>query len=268
MRRILLLLAVLALAALGWCYAQAVSDPVVRRAVIALPDWPVGVPPVRVLLWSDLHLGNAATGQARLARIVEQANALRPDLIVIAGDFVGGEAREDAAEAAELLATLRDLRAPLGALAVLGNHDHWTDAAAVRRALEGAGVTVLANAAVRRGPLALGGLDDMVTGHAKFSPTFRATRRIDGARVILSHTPDVARFTPPDMPLLLAGHTHCGQIVLPLYGPLTQVSAPRYRCGLVREGGRTIVVTAGTGTSVLPLRLGAPPDMGLLTLGP
>lgn len=270
MRRVLLLLVVLALAGLGWCYAQARADPVVRRAAIAMPDWPAGARPVRVLLWSDLHLVNAATGPARLERIVARANALRPDLVLIAGDFVGGHERDDARAAAEALPALGRLRAPLGVVAVLGNHDHWTDAPLVRRALERAGVTVLANAAVRRGPLAVGGLDDMVTGHAEFRRTFRAARRVGGARLILSHTPDVAPFMPRDAPLLLAGHTHCGQIVLPVVGALATASryGERYRCGLKREGARAVVVTAGTGTSLLPLRFGAPPDLWLLTLGP
>ena len=76
----------------------------------------------------------------------------------------------------------------------------------------------------------------------------------------------------PDVPggwrgLVVAGHTHCGQIVLPLLGPPIAVAAPRYRCGIVREAGRTTIVTAGTGTSVLPFRLGAPPDWWLLTVG-
>lgn len=70
------------------------------------------------------------------------------------------------------------------------------------------------------------------------------------------------------MTLLLAGHTHCGQIVLPLYGPVAQVAAPRYRCGIVHERGNMIVVTAGLGTSTVPLRFGAPPDLWVLTLGP
>ena len=74
---------------------------------------------------------------------------------------------------------------------------------------------------------------------------------------------------PNYVSLLLAGHTHCGQIVLPFYGPLSSVSryGLRYNCGVIREDSKTLVVGAGLGTSVLPLRLGAVPDMWLLTLG-
>ncbi|MBO9621801.1 MAG: hypothetical protein J7500_03725 [Sphingomonas sp.] len=78
----------------------------------------------------------------------------------------------------------------------------------------------------------------------------------------------------PELParfgLVLAGHTHCGQIVLPLVGALASASrfGERYRCGIVREPGRITIVTSGLGASVLPLRYGAPPDWWMLTLGP
>lgn len=264
-----LALLIAALAVAAWSYRLALSDPVVRRATVALPGWPAGAQPVRVALASDIHLGNGVTDVARLARIVDRVNGLRPDLVLLAGDFIAGDRPEDAAAAPDL-AELGRLDAPLGVVAVPGNHEHWTDARRVRRVLEEAGVTVLANTAVRRGPLAVGGLDDMVTGHARFRRTAAAARRAGGARVILSHTPDAAPLMPDDMTLLLAGHTHCGQVVLPFWGPLAEMSrhGSRYRCGLVREGGRTVIVTAGTGTSAVPFRFGAPPDLWLLTLGP
>lgn len=264
--RLLLVLFLVGAAMLGWMHATARRDPAVRRAAVSLPNWPAGERPVRVLLWSDLHLGNRATDRARLDRLVAQANALRPDLVVLAGDHIAGHEPRDALVAPGLSA-LSGLRAPLGTVAVLGNHEYWTDASRVRRALEQANVTVLANGAVRRGPLAVGGIDDMVNRRDDLGRTAAAARAAGGAPVLVSHSPDIAARLPTDLPLLLAGHTHCGQIVLPLWGPPVEVSAPRYRCGLVREGGRLTVVTAGTGTSVLPLRFGAPPDWWLLTLG-
>lgn len=243
------------------------ADPVVRRATVRLPNWPAGARPVTVLLWSDLHLSDRATGPERLKRLAGLANALRPDLIVLAGDYIAGHEPEDAAVAPELRA-LRGLRAPFGVVAVMGNHDYWTDGRKVRRALEGAGVTMLANAAVRRGPLAVGGVDDMVNRRADVPATMAAVRRAGGAALLMSHSPDIAPRLPADAPLLFAGHTHCGQMLLPGYGPPVDVAARRYRCGAVREDGRLTIVTAGTGTSVLPMRLGAPPDWWLVTVGP
>lgn len=269
MRRVLILLSLAAVLGIVWCYAQASADPVTRRASIAMPDWPADSPPIRVLIWSDVHLGNRATGAGRLARLVDQANALRPDLVVLAGDYIAGHEREDARVAPGLSAFGR-LRAPLGVVAVLGNHEYWTDPVAVRRALEQAGVVVLANQSIRRGPVAVGGLDDLVNRRDDLPVTLAAIRRSGGAKLLVSHSPDIAPKLPRDVSLLVAGHTHCGQIVLPFYGPPVDVSrfGARYRCGIVREGGRTTVVAAGTGTSVVPLRFGAPPDWWLLTLGP
>ena len=88
LRRFLLLVVAFGLALLGWCYWTAIADPVVREADVALPDWPAGAPPVRALLMSDLHVAGPDMPPERLARIVEQANALRPDIVFIAGDFI------------------------------------------------------------------------------------------------------------------------------------------------------------------------------------
>ena len=150
----------------------------------------------------------------------------------------------------------------------MGNHDEWTDPALIRRALGQAGVTVLDNQAVRRGPLVIGGAGDAYTRHQDMPKLSAAMRGFEGGRLIVSHSPNLAPVLPADVPLLLAGHTHCGQIVLPLYGPVTEVASPRYRCGIVNEHGKTVVVTGGLGTSVVPLRFGAPPDLWLLSLGP
>lgn len=259
--------AILALA--GYSFAEARRDPVVREAAIVMPDWPTAAPPLRVVLLSDVHAGNAATTPARLGRVVAQINALRPDLILIAGDFLPGEAAIDAAAAGAALAPLKGLRARLGVVAVPGNHDHWTGLGAVRSALDAAGVTLLANQAAVRGPLAIAAVDDDHSRHARTAPTLAAARRLPGAKLVLTHSPDIAPLLPPDFPLLLAGHTHCGQAVIPFYGSLDPVSRydDRYRCGVIREGARTVIVTAGIGGS-LPLRLNAPPDLWLLTFGP
>lgn len=234
---------------------------------VRLPRWPAGAAPVTVLVCSDLHLGNRATDADRLARLVERANALRPDLVVLAGDHVAGHERADAAVAPGLAVLWRS-RAPLGTVAVMGNPGYWTDAPRVRAVLRRAGVTVLANAAVRRGPLAIGGVDAMVNRRADLRATAAALRAMEGAPLVVSHSPDLAPSLPAGLPVLVADHSHRGQIVLPGWGPLVAVTRARYRCGAVREGGRLTIVTAGTGTSVVPLRFGAPPDWWLLTLAP
>jgi len=268
---LLIVLSGLAFAGLAWGYATALRDPVVRQAHVGLPRWPAGAAPVRAVLMSDVHVGGPDMPPERLRRIVRQINGLRPDIVLIAGDFVSDKrsgTRRYPAEAAGR--PLREIRAPLGTFAVLGNHDHWRSEAGLKRALRNHGVTVLDNQSVSAGPLAIGGLDDAFTGHHDLRGTVRALRATPGAKLMLSHSPDPFPDLPGDMTLMVAGHTHCGQIAPPLMGPVTTFSkyGRRYACGMIREGGKTLVVSAGLGTSVLPLRIGAVPDLWLLELGP
>lgn len=268
MRRLVALLLFAAFALFAYGFGEATRDPVVHRAVIGLKHWPAGKPPVTVAFVSDIHAGNLVMTRARLSSMVDIVEAARPDLVVIAGDFVAGDGEAAARRAAPMLAALSRLHAPLGVVAVLGNHDHSTDAAMVRAALERAGVTVLDNAAVTRGPLAIAGVDDMVTDHDDEPAAVAAARALPGAPLMVSHAPNAIYRLPPDIRLVLAGHTHCGQLVLPLIGAPFNLAEPRYRCGLVRQGDQVTIVTAGLGTSVVPLRIGAPPDLWLIRLGP
>lgn len=267
----LLLASAAALLALAWMYAIATREPVVHRATLAMSDWPLGARPIRVALLSDIHVAGPDMPPERLSRIVEQVNRLRPDIILLAGDFVSDKRVATRRFAAgDGLAPLRRLSAPLGTWAVLGNHDHWRNAAESRRALQSANVRILDNDAATVGPLRLGGVDDDFTGNADVARTVLRMRAGPGSKLLLTHSPDVAPRVPPDVTLVVAGHTHCGQIRLPIAGALSYESnfGDRYGCGLVVEGLRRVVITAGLGTSVLPIRFGAPPDMWLLTLGP
>jgi predicted MPP superfamily phosphohydrolase len=270
-KRFLLVLAALLLLLLGWTYWSAIAEPTVRRATVALADYPAGQPPVRVALLADLHVQGPDMPPERLARIVGQVNAERPDLVLIAGDFVGDRALSTRQySTAESVAPLAGLRSRLGTIAVLGNHDYWRDGREARVALNRIGVRVLANQAVQAGPLAIGGLDDQITGRNRDNETYAAMRALPGARVLLSHSPDPFATLPPDIGLMLAAHTHCGQIRLPLWGPLRTDSAygERYACGFIEQNGRQLIVTAGLGASILPLRLGAAPDFWIVTIGP
>jgi predicted MPP superfamily phosphohydrolase len=270
-KRFLLILAALLLLLLGWCYWSAIVDPVVRRATVALPGYPAGQPGLKVALIADIHVQGPDMPPDRLGRIVEQVNAERPDLVLIAGDIIGDRTiSTHHYSTAESVAPLAGLRARLGTFAVLGNHEYWRDGREARDALTRIGVRVLANQAVQVGPLALGGLDDQVTGRNRDAQTYAAMRGLSGARVLLSHSPDPFATLPPDIGLMLAGHTHCGQIRLPLWGPISTASAygERYACGFVEENGRKLIVTGGLGTSMLPLRLMAHPDFWIVTIGP
>lgn len=256
--------------------SNARSDPVLKETEIEIADWPRRTPPLRMALLSDIHLGGPAMTTERLGRIVTQVNAGKPHLVLIAGDFVNGhDATGAAVRAARLSSPLSRLRAPLGVVAVLGNHDHWTAPASIRAALEAARITVLDNHASRRGPITLIGVGDAFSGHDRPAQAWSAARRLPGPRIVLTHSPDVASKLPLERSLVLAGHTHCGQVVLPVIGALVshgplqkgrRLYDPAFRCGVIRQAGRTIIVTGGLGGGTVPLRFGAPPDWWLLTL--
>ena len=250
---------------------SAASDPVVRRYHYRPAQWPAGAPPMRLVLLTDTHVSGPDTPPARLKRIVETINGLGPDLVLLGGDYVS--AKKIATRrygAAEAIRPLASLKASSGVIAVLGNHDHWDDGPAIERELARAGITVLDNTAVRKGPLAIGGVDDDFTGHAKLAAVAAKLASLGGVPILLTHSPDVFPEVPAGIGLVLAGHTHCGQIRLPVIGAPATMSryGQRFLCGVVADGERRLIVSAGVGTSILPLRLNAPPDLWVVEVGP
>lgn len=271
-RRWVALLALLGIGLIGKGYWNATRDPVVRTATVAATDWPEGQAPLRILLLSDTHVAGPDMPPARLARIVGELNALKPDLVLIAGDLVSEKRlATHIYTAAEVVAPLGKLKAPLGVVVSPGNHDHWFEPDALRAALETRGVRVLQNEAIKLGPLIVGGIDDDYSGHDDVPKTFAAMDRLGpGVPLILSHSPDVVPDLPHPVAAVFAGHTHCGQIRFPIVGALSYVSryGDRFACGDIRDGEQRVFVGAGLGTSILPLRFNTPPDVWLVTLGP
>ncbi|HOB13032.1 MAG TPA: metallophosphoesterase [Novosphingobium sp.] len=277
MRRLLKLaikaaaLAVLSVSALiAYGLVEAHSDPIRREADIIVPSFPAAQAPFRVALLSDIHFGNRAMQRERLEAIVAAINAAHPDLIVITGDFVNGHRGKLRTNPADLVEPLAGLQAPQGVIATPGNHDHWTDLAKIQAALERAGITVIANQAVQRGPLLILGIDDAYSGHADVAAALAATKGLSGVPVAITHSPDITPRLPAEIGTVLAGHTHCGQVVLPMIGSLAplfgyHVFDPHYQCGVVADAGRTVVVTAGLGSGSIPVRVGAPPDWWLIS---
>lgn len=265
------LLCLCALALLLICMAlSAASDPKVRTIRYAPDAWPISGKTERLVLLTDLHVSGPDMSPARLSSIVDTVNALKPDLVLLGGDFLSASKASTKTYAVpQSLEPLRNLRATGGVVAVMGNHDHWMDVAAVHRELSRARIEVLDNTAIRKGPLTVGGVDDAYTGHADLAATVRAMDRLGGVPILLSHSPDVFPATPSKIGLVLAGHTHCGQIALPLIGPLVTMSryGRRFACGVVSNGRQQMIVSAGVGTSILPFRLNAPPDIWVIEVG-
>ncbi len=246
--------------------------PVVERLVIESPALPAGTKPVTIALLADIHVAGPDMPPERLARIVTEVNGLRPDLVAIAGDLISEKrTATHRYSAAEVVAPLGRLSAPLGVVLVPGNHDHWSGwpalAAELARYRQ---ITVLRNQAAQAGPLVIGGVDDDFTHRADLPATAASMAGLIGARIVLTHSPDIFPQVPVDVDLVLAGHTHCGQIAWPWGGSPATMSdyGDLYACGVTRQHGKVLVTSAGLGTSLLPLRLFTHPEIWLIEIRP
>lgn len=261
----------LALGFIGWGYWGATRSPVVVPIDYQLKGLPPGTR-LRVLLISDTHRGRPDMPAARLDAIMAQANAIKPDLILLAGDYIGGKPTIGGKPHLEpAVRPLGKLHAPLGVFAVLGNHDngHWGPIVFAAQPSP----RLLVNRSVDIGPLVIAGVDSIEHGA-------NVTAALAGATpgkpvLLLRHEGDaLASVSPPkDLSVLaLAGHTHGGQIMLPLIGApsdwLLHDGAPLCRRGFCTLNGWPLYVSSGVGTSVVPLRIGVPPEMVLITLTP
>ena len=248
---------------------------VVREYNIAARHW--DGEPLRIAMISDTHVGGPHVTAARIGRVVERINALEPDLIVLLGDYEHGHVsydRSDQAfrdEVAAGLAAFGSLEAPCGVVSILGNHDWWYDGDVVRDELVGAGVTVLENASVAAScggqSFWIAGLADRITRDPDHNATMGAIPPGDNI-LLLSHHPDEFADLTRDISLVLAGHSHGGQVVFPLLGrPIVPSDyGQRFAYGHIEEDGRSMVVTSGIGESKLPLRFGVPPEIAVVTL--
>lgn len=260
--RVTLLLLFVGVALAAW----ALGEPavlVIEEATVTPAGW--DAPPLRVALLSDLHVGSPWNDLDRLQAIVERTNALSPDLVLLLGDYAindipGGHPLPEAA----WTAVLGGLEAKRGVYAVLGNHDWWNDEDTIRAAFEANGIPVLENRAVSLGKgVWLAGIGDSFTGHDRVKKALTGVPA--GASVLaMTHGPDV--FDDPALraDLLVAGHTHGGQVVFPFVG--APAVPEGYLRGPYTRGERHLWVTSGIGTSVLPVRFGVPPEIVILTV--
>ena len=244
-----------------------------RVQEVDLPlQWPYARP-LRVTLVSDLHVGAPYHGLSRLPSTVDRINATHPDLICFAGDFItlgvlGGHFTPPEPIARELAR----LKAPAGVFAVLGNHDRMFNAVRVRDALSRAGLRVLEDSAVAvptaSGKVWVAGVTDYLTGPAHVDAALAQVGDSITPVLLVTHNPDLFPRVPARVTLTLAGHTHGGQVRLPLIGSPIVPSryGQRYARGLVVENGRHLFVSTGIGTTDVPVRLGVPPTIFVLTL--
>jgi uncharacterized protein len=237
----------------------------VEHQPIVLRKLPKELDGFRIVQLSDVHHGPFSSTE-QIERAVQTANRLRPDIIALTGDYISRE-RHYAAPCAEMLGRLE---AKYGVYAVLGNHDHWTDAALITDLFRAEGITVLINQGVhfehRGASFWLAGVDDTMVGLEDI-PLALAGARKDEMKLLLAHNPIVLRRAArAGVDLVLSGHTHGGQVAL--RSDRSASGRPRRRLlkGLGRQGNTQIYVNRGLGTVILPVRYGCPPEVSLLEL--
>jgi len=255
-------------AALAWAGWIEPRRLVTVRRTLELPRWPASLDGTRLGVLSDIHAGAPHAGTAAIARAVERLNGAAPDVILLLGDFIDAHPLWGGRVTPEQIAReLAALRAPHGVLAVLGNHD-WKQAGdRMWRALADAGIEVLENRSVRAGDFHVAGLADLRCRRPDL-PSALAGVPPEAPVILLAHDPDVFPYVPDRVALTLSGHLHGGQVAIPVLRrpALPSRYGERYARGHVVEDARHLYVTSGLGTSGLPLRLLAPPEVVILEL--
>ncbi len=282
----LLLSIVVAVWLTGWAFWYEPDSLTVKNYNLKIPSLPNEFANFKIVAISDIHGGSNFVTEEKIRRVVELANAQNPDLIVLLGDYVSQtpfNRQQLKMPMANIADGLRGLQAKLGVYAVLGNHDDWYDNAVVRGELERIGYRVLENEAVviekDGAKIRLLGLKDGLQFKDWNDYSIQAKKALDkieptGRIIVLEHNPDaipafLSGFPPPnDLSLILAGHTHGGQVNLPFVGAPIVPADKKYTIGLLEESGVQIFVTPGIGTSIIPVRFRVPPEISVLTLAP
>ncbi len=215
----------------------------------------------RIAFLTDLHLKKH--GYKRLDKIVQMTNDAHPDLVLLGGDYANGHSADNMMDINIIGEKLKLITAPK--VSVLGNHDWWANGQEIAKGLRQNGVYVLENSARRfvlksRKTIDVIGLADLDTRTVQIAKAFRKTRR---PRIVLTHNPDVYFDIFDETDLILAGHTHGGQFVIPFMPPLFVPSkyGAEFASGLVDSGQNPMIISKGIGTSVLPIRFNCKPEI-------
>lgn len=256
--------------AVGWLYAAEVEPDwlQVERMDVPIANLPPEFEGFKLAHFSDLHLGPYLGGKA-VARVVDRINRLRPDGVVFTGDFVSAPGH---GELSLVQQAFSGLQAPHGVSAVLGNHDHWTDADLVSEAAISAGVHLLRNQRrlleIGSGRLWLAGVDDIWEEMQDLDAALHDVPS-NAPLILLAHEPDFVKRVAADgrVSLQLSGHSHGGQVRLPFLGPpILPYLGRLYPCGMYKVGGLWLYTNRGIGMISPAVRVNCRPEITLITL--
>lgn len=270
----------------GWAFWYEPSSLTVKNYDLKIAKWNPAHNNLKIAAISDIHGGSNFITEEKIRRVVEKANEQNPDLIVLLGDFVS-EYHSDPTLLKMPMPTIADnlvgLKAKYGVFAVIGNHDYDYNPAIVKAELERVGIRVLdgeaASVSVNGENLIVLGLPEIIryASWEKYSNDAKmALAKTEGKGSVLAlvHNPDAIVMTTgkllidENLRLVLAGHTHGGQVRLPFIGSPVVPSnfGQKYALGLIKENNIDLFVTTGVGTSILPVRFGVPPEISVLTI--
>lgn len=218
---------------------------------------------LKIVFASDFHMAPYSFEQKRLQRIIKQINSEKADIVILGGDFVKGHRKKSSMPIENIAAELRGIKSRYGIYAVLGNHDTYYGKAEIVKVLTKIGITVLQNQNIK---VKMQNRDVYIVGVKDYASDMPDIQKaLNGCAepvILLSHSPDVF----PDVnkvDLMLAGHTHGGQVVFPVVGALCVPSkyGQKYRYGLITEQDKTLIISKGLGTSFMPFRFNCKPEI-------
>ncbi len=217
---------------------------------------------IKIVFAGDFHV--KPYQEKHLKYVVKRINEQNPDIVLLIGDYVNMHEETLSYPIEKTAEILSQIKSKHGIYTVLGNHDYYKDGEKIKRALNKAGIKVLENAneqiEIKGKRISIAGIEDLITGFPNIRKTLKGTSK---PTILLSHQPDIYYKVPEEVNLILAGHTHGGQVVIPFIGAVVVPSryGAKFASGFFDEEGRKMIVTKGIGTSILPIRFNCMPEI-------